>query len=116
MPLAINVLKHNRKLQDENLRIPTPYLNLNDSIMAQIKKDFYQLKKNIISVHHLDIRKKEGNKYTVNDEIVEFTADELREGTKQVIESYMYGENAVTVEDKEYPWKGAKYIPPDIDK
>ncbi|MFS0751744.1 hypothetical protein [Oceanobacillus sp. 1P07AA] len=46
---------------------------------------------------------------------MEFTSEELREGTKRVIQSYMYGENMVKLENEEYPWSDTTYHPPDVD-
>ncbi|OEH52980.1 hypothetical protein AQ616_18930 [Oceanobacillus sp. E9] len=115
MPLAINTLKHNEKLYDqEKFKIAPLYLNLHESLINAIEKDFYKLKREIIQDHQLIIRKQSTGKYVVNGEIVEFTSEELREGTKKVIQSYMYGENMIEIEHKDIPLE-TKYTPPDVN-
>lgn len=115
MPLAINTLKHNMALYDQDkFKIVPPYLDLHESLINTIEKDFYELKKDVITSHRLDIRKQSTGKYMVNGEVMEFTSEELREGTKQVIQSYMYGENMIEVNHKEIPLE-PRYTPPDVD-
>lgn len=118
MPLAINTLKHNEKLYDQDkFKIVPPYLDLHESLINAIEKDFYELKREVVQDHHLNIRKQSAGKYLVNGENMEFTSEELREGTKQVIQSYMYmyGENMIEIEDRDVPVEDTKYIPPDVD-
>ncbi|MBT2600927.1 MULTISPECIES: hypothetical protein [unclassified Oceanobacillus] len=116
MPMAIATLKHNEKLYDyDKFKIMPLYLNLHESLIKAIEKDFYEFKKDVITTnHHLDIRKQSAGKYVVNGENMEFTAEELREGTKKVIQSYMYGENMIEIDYKEIPLE-PKYTPPDVD-
>lgn len=113
MPLAINTIKHNRK-EHEQLKIPAPYLNLDDAMIKQLEKDFLQLKQDMYSKHRLDVRKVSGNLYTINKEEREFSSKELRAGTKQIIQSYMYGDNMIDIEHKEIPLE-PRYTPPDVD-
>ncbi|WP_419893291.1 hypothetical protein [Oceanobacillus kimchii] len=115
MPLAINTLKHNEKLYDQDkFKIVPPYLDLHESLIKAIEKDFRQLKSDMYSKHHLDIRKVSNNTYTINKEEREFSSEELREGTKKVIQSYMYGENMIEIEHKDIPLE-TRYSPPDVD-
>ncbi|MBT2599073.1 MULTISPECIES: hypothetical protein [unclassified Oceanobacillus] len=115
MPLAINTLKHNEKLYDQNkFKIVPPYLDLHESLIKAIEKDFYELKREVIQDYQLNIRKQSTGKYVVNGEIMDFAPEELREGTKQVIQSYMYGENMIEIDHKEIPLD-TSYIPPDVD-
>lgn len=115
MPLAIATLKHNEKLYDQDkFKIVPPYLDLHDSLIKAIEKDFFELKREVIQDHHLNIRKQSTGKYLVNGKIMEFTSEELREGTKQVIQSYMYGENMIDIEHNEIPLE-PRYTPPDVD-
>lgn len=115
MPLAINTLKHNEKLYDQDkFKIVPPYLDLHESLIKAIEKDFRQLKSDMYSKYHLDIRKVSNNTYTINKEEREFSSEELREGTKKVIQSYMYGENMIDIEHKEIPLE-PRYTPPNVD-
>ncbi|WP_139136350.1 hypothetical protein [Oceanobacillus sp. E9] len=116
MPLAINTLKHNEKLYDQDkFKIVPPYLDLHESLIKAIEKDFRQLKSDMYSKYHLDIRKVSNNTYTINKEEREFSSEELREGTKNVIQSYMYGENMIEIEHKDISLE-TRYIPPDVDR
>lgn len=48
MPLAINTLKHNEKLYDENkFKIVPPYLDLHESLIKASEIDFYELKREV---------------------------------------------------------------------
>ncbi|WP_017797546.1 hypothetical protein [Oceanobacillus kimchii] len=115
MPLAINTLKHNEKLYNhDKFKIVPPYLDLHESLINAIEKDFYELKREVVQDHHLNIRKQSAGKYLVNGKNMEFTSEELREGTKKVIQSYMYGENMIEIEHKDIPLD-TNYIPPDVD-
>ncbi|MBT2601441.1 MULTISPECIES: hypothetical protein [unclassified Oceanobacillus] len=115
MPLAISTLKHNEKLYDQDkFKVVPIYLNLHESLINAIEKDFLQLRNDMYSKHHLDILKISNNTYTINKEKKEFSSEELREGTKKVIQSYMYGENMINIEHKEIPLE-PRYTPPDVD-
>ncbi|GLO64766.1 hypothetical protein [Oceanobacillus kimchii] len=115
MPMAIATLKHNEKLYDQDkFKIVPPYLDLHESLINAIEKDFLELKREVIQDHYLNIRKQSTGKYVVNGKVMEFTSEELREGTKKVIQSYMYGENMIDIEHKEIPLE-PKYTPPDVD-
>lgn len=75
LPMAITVLKQDRE-EFKKFKMAPVYKRLMDPVIEKASSDFYELKRDIISKHHLDIKKFDGLRYTVNGEIVEDIAEE----------------------------------------
>lgn len=80
LPMAITIFRQDRKTFG-SLKFGNLFEDKLDATIEQMKKDFYALKKDIISKHHLDIRCVDQCVYRVNGETIKFTPDELKKMT-----------------------------------
>lgn len=88
MPMAIKVFQDDK----ENFRpskVNVLYYDLIDSILVQLESDFRQLKADMYSKHHLDIKQIGKTKYTINKEVIEFTPGELRHKTEEIMREHL---------------------------
>lgn len=92
MPMAVQVFKQDKE-QFRKSKTQAVYLDLIDSVLEKLQEDFKQLKADMYSVHHLDIKhlgKSEGVvKYSVNKQVIEFTPDELKDKTEEIMREYL---------------------------
>ena len=106
MPMAIKIFKDDRESFKVSKVAPI-YFDLIESILKQLEKDFKQLKADMFTKYHLDIRylgKDDGTvKYGVNKDVIEFSPEELRNGTQKIMEEYIA---TVDVEKQERVWTG----------
>jgi len=93
MPMAITVFKRDTKSFEES-KVYGVYLDKIDSVLKQLKEDFYSLKSEMITKYHLDIRCIDSCKYSVNGNIIEYTPEELRMVTADIMREYLYGDRA----------------------
>lgn len=88
LSLAIKVLQLDRD-KFTALTAATIYLDKIDAIIEQAKKDFYMLKRDLITEHHIEIKKISGLKYSVAGEVHAYTSDELKEMTEKIVLEYL---------------------------
>ncbi|QGS68721.1 hypothetical protein CV093_10260 [Oceanobacillus sp. 143] len=81
------------------------YLDKLDVVMQQMKKDFYALKKDMISKHRMDIKCIDQCTYIVNGKIIEYKPKELRLMTAELMRDYLYGNKATEFKSKHRVWK-----------
>ncbi|MCR1834957.1 hypothetical protein NSA56_11180 [Oceanobacillus caeni] len=105
MPMAITVFKQDTKSFEES-KVFGVYLDKIESVLKQLKKDFYSLKRDMITKYHLDIRCIDQCKYRVNGRIIDYTPEELKAITADIMREYLYGGKATAdFEQKEHLWK-----------
>ncbi|MUV39495.1 hypothetical protein JNUCC1_03373 [Lentibacillus sp. JNUCC-1] len=100
MPMAINILKQDQE-QFKKFKMQNVYLDKLDAIIERLVNDFYQLKKDMISKHHSEVKKISSLKYKVDGEIIEYTADEIKALVSRLLRQYMF---TVEAEEKERMW------------
>lgn len=94
MPMAITVFKLDYK-SFESLKMGSLYQDKLDATIEKLREDFYLLKKEIICLHHLDIKCINQLKYSVNGQIIEYNPNELRSLTGSIMKEYLCGESSV---------------------
>ena len=104
LPMAITIFRQDRKTFGA-LKFGNLFEDKLDATIEQMKKDFYALKKDIISKHHLDIRCVDQCVYSVNGEIIKFTPDELEKMTIKLAQRYFCGDKMVDFELQNRVWK-----------
>jgi hypothetical protein len=104
IPMAVAVFKQDKEKFSE-YQLGNLYEDLIDSIIVRIQQDYFIIKRELLTEHHIDIKKIEKGKYEINKEIVEFSPEELKGFTQQVMSDYLYGENARGFERKDRTWK-----------
>jgi len=105
LPLAIKIFKKDQA-EFQKFKIGNLYLDLLDNLIEQINNDYLELKREMYSKYHLDVKYlgKENNKerYKINnEETVEYTPAELKELVRSIMEEYLYNERTRTFERKE---------------
>jgi len=107
LPLAINVFRRDRNTF-AHFKFGNVYQAKIDSCIDQLKNDFYNLKQEMYTKHHIDLKYLGKNKnevrYKMNREILIFSPNELRQMTRDVMRSYLYGNKAVPFEVGNRPW------------
>lgn len=103
MPMAITVFKQDLEKFNE-FKLGNLYLDMIESIIDRMTKDYLELQRKMYTKHHIDIKKIEKGKYQVNGEIMEFTSDELKDMTNQLMSEYLYGDKAGDFERKDRMW------------
>ncbi|SET84371.1 hypothetical protein SAMN05216389_1388 [Oceanobacillus limi] len=98
-PMAIKVLKDDLE-KFEDFRLRNVYLDMLESIIERMQKDFYRLKGKMHNV-----RKNEDGTYNINGQVHQFTAEELKEMTEELMSEYLHGDKAKPFERKERVWK-----------
>lgn len=92
MPMAIKVFKQDKE-QFSKSKVNILYYDLIDSILDKLEKDFNQLKADMFTKYHLDLKylgEYSGVlKYTVNKEVVEFKPEELKVKTEELMREYI---------------------------
>lgn len=103
MPMAIQVFKQDIERFKE-FKLGNLYQDMLESIIERMQQDFRQLKSELRS-QHIDVRKLDIGKYKVNNEVFEFTPEELKEMTSKLMSDYLYGENTEGFERMDRTWK-----------
>ncbi|WP_163527867.1 hypothetical protein [Halobacillus ihumii] len=97
IPLAIKVFRMDRE-QVKDFKTAHVYLDKLDAVLVKLQEDFNTLKKDMYTVHHMDIRYlgKENDivKYRANNEVITFNAEELKMMTSDIMREYLYGAKA----------------------
>ena len=92
MPMAIKIFKQDKESFAFS-KVGNVYQDLLDSVLNKLQSDFNDLKKDMYTKHHLDVRYigRDNNKvkYTVNNNVVEFTPEELRNKTEELMKKYL---------------------------
>lgn len=92
MPMAVQVFKQDKE-QFRKSKAQAVYLDLIDSVLEKLQEDFNQLKSDMYTKYHLDVKslgKSEGKvKYSVNKQVIEFTSDELKNKTEELMREYL---------------------------
>lgn len=105
MPMAIKVFKDDKKYFSSS-KVNVLYYDLIDSILEELENDFKQLKADMYSKYHLDVKHLEKAndvvKYSVNKKVIEFTPNELRNKTKALMKEYL---STVEIKSREHIWK-----------
>lgn len=100
LPMAINVLKQDRE-EFKKFTMGPVYLTLLDPAIEKATQDFYDLKNDMISKHHVDIKRVGKLQYKVNGEVVEYTSDKLKKLSEDIMDEYF---GSVEVEEDIKPW------------
>ncbi|MEN2468185.1 hypothetical protein [Ornithinibacillus sp. JPR2-1] len=102
-PLAVTVFKQDLE-RFKSFEVGNLYMDMVESIIERMHKDYYELKSDLISKHHIDIKRLGAGKYQINKEVVEFTSDELKKMTEELMSEYLHGDKATSFERKERMW------------
>lgn len=103
MPMAITVFKQDQ-ITFKSFKIGNLYQDKLDAAIDKLKEDFYFMKKELISRHHLDVKCLDQCRYTVNGKIIEYSPGGLKMLTSDIMRDYLYGENATNFEVKDRVW------------
>ncbi|WP_087974302.1 hypothetical protein [Oceanobacillus rekensis] len=107
IPMAIKVFRQDKE-SFRHFKLGNLYLDKLDTVLQQLNKTFHQLKKEMYTIHHLDIRylgkTDKEVKYSVNNEVITFTPEELRLTTSEIMSEYLYGKSATPFERTERVW------------
>lgn len=103
-PFAVTVFKQD-KGKFREFKLGNLYLDMLDSILERMHQDYYKVKAELLSKHHIDVQHLEIGKYKINGEIVEFSPEELKQMTNQLMSDYLYGDKAQEFERQERVWK-----------
>ncbi len=82
IPLAISVLRLDRD-EFKNFKNKNIYLDMVDSAIEKLEKDFYELRR---IMHHTHIKRMSALQYLVDGHTIKYTADELKEMTEDVMQ------------------------------
>ncbi len=97
IPLAIKVFRMDRE-QIKDFKTAHVYLDKLDAVLVKLQEDFNILKKDMYTLHHIDIKflgKENGTvKYKANSEVITFTPEELKAMTSDLMRDHLYGEKA----------------------
>lgn len=99
MPMAIKVFKQDKERFNE-FKLGNLYEDMLDSIIERMQQDFFNLKDEMNS-KHINLRKIDSLKYRVNGEVMEFSSEELKEMTGELMSEYLHGDKAGKFELKD---------------
>src|SRR5699024_10418850 len=99
LPMAINVFKKDQE-RFKKFKMRGLYLDLLDAAIDKASQDFYELKGKLISENHLDVKKIGRLQFSVNGDVVEYSAEELKGITSQLMSEYL----TVDFERKQRVW------------
>lgn len=103
IPMALTVFKQDKE-EFSKYQLGNIYEDMIDSIVEQMHQDYFKIKTELLTKHHIDIKRIEKGKYEINKEIVEFSSEELKGFTQRVMSDYLHGENARGFERKDRIW------------
>jgi len=101
LPMVINVFKQDQE-QFKKFKMRGLYLDLLDAAIDKASQDFYELKSDMISKYHLDVKRIGQTTYSVNGEVIEYSAAELKELTSELMSEYL---QSVEFERKQRVWE-----------
>lgn len=85
------------------------YLDMTDAIISRLQEDLNALRKEMITKLHIDVRQLESTKYIVKgrdtNKVLEFTPDQLKQMTTEVMDRYLTGDKAAPFERQSGRWK-----------
>ncbi|WBX80706.1 hypothetical protein PD280_02425 [Virgibacillus salarius] len=95
IPMAIKVYEQDKKLIAADFTMANLYISMIDAVIDRLRQVQIETKKKLYTKYHVDV-KRVGNtsyKWLSRGEsgIIEFTPQELREMTRDIMEKYMYG-------------------------
>lgn len=106
--LAIKVFKRDQK-SFMDFKFFELYLDMTDAVIDKLQEDLNTLRKELITKHHIDVRQLDGTKYLVKgrnaNEVREFTSDQLKQMTTEVMDRYLTGDKAAPFERQSGRWK-----------
>lgn len=95
LPMAIKVLKQD-KIKVDELKFGYLYQDLIDTAIKNMEMDFYKLKGKLFN----KVKRLEGTKYKIDNKVIEYALEQLKELTTKTIKEYFNG----PVEWKEHIW------------
>lgn len=101
--MAIKVFQQDRETFSA-FKVGNLYQDKLDATIDKIKEDFYEMKKELLTNHHIEIKRIDQCKYNVNGKIVEYSPGELKSITGDIMHEYLYGDSAVDFEKKDFPY------------
>src|SRR5690625_1228046 len=101
LPIAISNLKQDKE-HFASFKFGDVYIAKLDAVIKEMEKDFYKLKSELITKHHIEIRKIDRYSYSVNGEVIEYTPDQLKDMTEQVMKKYFNKDVNFNTDNK--PW------------
>ncbi|WP_096269416.1 hypothetical protein [Paucisalibacillus globulus] len=101
--MAIAVFKQDKEKFSE-FQLRNLYEDMIDSIIERMHQDYFKIKTELLTKHHIEIKRIKKGKYEINKEMVEFKPEELKEMTKQLMTDYSHGKKAARFEVKDRPW------------
>ncbi|MGJ9460269.1 hypothetical protein [Oceanobacillus sp. CF4.6] len=108
MPMAIKVFKQDSETFS-NFKLGNLHQAKLDSVIDNLQRDFNELKKEMHTVHHLNIRylgkSDDQVGFRVNNEVITFTPGELQMMTSDVMCNYLYGDKATDFERNDRVWE-----------
>ncbi|WP_047984109.1 hypothetical protein [Ornithinibacillus californiensis] len=105
-PMVLTVFKQDIQKFNE-FKLSNLYVDMLESIIDRFQQDYFRLKAEMYSKHHNEVKRLDTRNYKVNDELMEFTPEELKEITKVLMSEYLHGNNARRFERKDRTWKGS---------
>ncbi|WP_404456990.1 hypothetical protein LG329_19495 (plasmid) [Virgibacillus necropolis] len=104
LPLAIKVLKHDRK-QFLDFKMSNVYLGKLDSSITQLQKDMNEAKKLMYTKYHVDVKQIGSVSYKWESQYdsgtMVYTPDQLKAMTADIVRQYLYGDKAKDFRAKE---------------
>ncbi|MEN2765693.1 hypothetical protein [Ornithinibacillus xuwenensis] len=104
MPMAIKVFKQDLE-NFKKVKLGNLYQDMLESIIERMQEDFYKLKDELHSRYRIDVKRLKNGKYTMNNELLEYSTEELKAFTSQLMSDYLYGDKARGFERKDRIWK-----------
>ncbi|MCM3397247.1 MULTISPECIES: hypothetical protein [Oceanobacillus] len=105
--LAIKVFKYDQKLFND-FKMGMVYLDVTDAVIDRLYEDFNNLKRDMYAVHHIDIRQLDETKYIVKsrdkNEVSEYTPEQLKQMTSDVMDRCLNGDKAGPYERMDRRW------------
>ncbi|MEN2765853.1 hypothetical protein [Ornithinibacillus xuwenensis] len=103
-PMAIKVF-HQDIERFKKVKLSNLYQDMLESIIERMQEDFYKLNDELRSRYRMDVKRLDNGRYKVNNEVLEYTPEELKEFTSQLMSEYLYGDKAAGFERKDRIWK-----------
>lgn len=92
MPMAIKIFYMDKNSFSVS-KVNVVYQELINSALGKLQTDFNYLKRDMYTKHHLDVRyigkDKNKVKYSVNKNVIEFTPEELKCKTEELMRKYL---------------------------
>lgn len=109
LSLAIKVFRKDKEIFAD-FKFGNLYQDELDAVIDLLLNDFNELRKEMYTVHHLDVKylgkHNDEVRYAVNNEVISFAPEDLRKMTEDVMGDYLYGSKSTAFERKDRVWKG----------